>query len=168
MVKSEAKEINADTIRRKINAMRNERLKLGLRLQLQSGLRVGEISDLIPEDIRFEDNGNITLNVRNGKGGKQRFVNIPPDDYLKKHLQAFMEGKNQAEKLFYAKDYIRSEARRYGIETHDLRRINSVVRYNEAKKRLKGKNKAKHEVKEQLGHTTTTMTNIYLKTKVKG
>lgn len=45
-----------------------------LHLMWKAGLRVSEVLALRPCDVAWRDGGNARLNVRNGKGGKQRFV----------------------------------------------------------------------------------------------
>lgn len=41
-----------------------------------SGVRTQEALDLRPADVRLNDDGTATLNVRSGKGGKQRVVTL--------------------------------------------------------------------------------------------
>lgn len=164
--------INADSIKRKINAIRKEKLKLALRLQLQTGLRVKEIAELQKDDIKLKD-GKIFIHVRYGKGkgeeGKENEPNprdvISRDDkYLYEHLGEYL-GSCQDENIFYSRDYIRHKAEEYGIQTHDLRRINAQERLEDLIKSGKLRMEAKEIIKEQLGHTDIEYTNLYLNKK---
>lgn len=155
--------INEDTIKRKINALRDEKLKIALRLQLKSGLRVSEIANLTKDDVIFEEN-KIMLHVKNGKGSKSRTVHVIEDEYLFKKLKDYI-GNCIHEKLFWSQNYLRHKAKVYDIETHDLRRINSQERFNQLIEAGKKKIQAKHEVKEELGHENLKFTNIYLNRK---
>lgn len=166
----EKKTINADSIKRKINAIRNEKLKLALRLQLQTGLRVKEISELQKEDIKLKD-GKIFVHVKYGKGKGEkenepnpRDVTAREDNYLYDRLGQLMESSSE-ENLFYSKDYIRHKAEKYGIETHDLRRINAQERFEDLTKSGFKRMEAKEIIREQLGHTDMEYTNLYLNKK---
>lgn len=164
-------DLNDDSIKRKINAIRNEKLKLGLRLQLKSGLRVKEIAELQKEDITFNDDGSIHLHVRYGKKErkkdekeskiKPRDVNVRSDEWLYDRLKKFVENADDGN-LFYSRDYIKHKAMEYGIQTHDLRRINAQERLNDLKKEGLERMKAKEQVGEELGHSDIKFTNIYL------
>lgn len=150
-----------DTISRKINAIRNEKLKLAFRLQHKSGLRVKEISDLTKDDIFFNENGEIHINVRCGKGRKSRQVNVLSDEYLYKHLKKFTE-KSDGTKLFYSRSYLKQKAAEYGFESHDLRRHNAKNRLKSEISNGKSLKDAKKTVQKELGHGKVTTTNIYL------
>lgn len=164
-------EINDDSIKRKINAIRNEKLKLGLRLQIKSGLRVKEIAELQKEDITFNDDGTIRLHVKYGKREKKkndseskikpRDVNVRPDKWLYDRLKKFVESSEDGN-IFYSSHYIKHKAMEYGIQTHDLRRINAQERLNDLKKEGLERMKAKEEVGKELGHSDVKFTNIYL------
>lgn len=164
-------DLNDDSIKRKINAIRNEKLKLGLRLQIKSGLRVKEISELQKEDIVFNDDGTIKLYVRYGKREKKksdseskikpREVNVRSDKWLYDRLKKFVESSKDGN-IFYSSDYIKHKAMEYGIQTHDLRRINAQERYNDLRNQGFERMKAKEEVGKELGHSDVKFTNIYL------
>lgn len=150
-----------DIVTRKINAMRNEKLKLAFRLQHKSGLRVKEISDLTKEDIFFNENGEISLNVKYGKGKKPRIVNVLRDEYLYKHLNEFTE-KSKGGRLFYSRSYLKQKAAEYGFESHDLRRHNAKNRLKDEVGNGKSVKEAKKTVQKELGHEMIVTTNIYL------
>jgi integrase len=86
-----------NTVNRKINGLKNERVKLAFRLQEVSGLRISEISNLTRNDIEVAED-KIYVTVRNGKGGKSRRVDIIKDKYLLKNLPELEEKKGI---LFY-------------------------------------------------------------------
>ena len=69
-----------------------------INLALQSGLRVGELSNLDLEDL-FIEKGHSHILVRQGKGNKSRLVTI--GESLKKHLRQYIkERKSQSSILF--------------------------------------------------------------------
>ncbi len=158
-------DLSIDTINRKINALRNKKLKYALRLQLKSGLRISEISKLEKDDISFED-GKMFITVKEGKGRKYRFVEVLEDNYLYENLQGYIE-KCPDKKLFYSRDYLRYKSREIGIETHDLRRVNARQRLEYEMAKGKTRLDAKEIVKEQLGQEKIRITNIYLRYKIK-
>ncbi|MFV0518271.1 MAG: tyrosine-type recombinase/integrase [Aminipila sp.] len=151
------------TYTHKINAIRDTKLKLALRLQKQSGLRVSEVSDLTKHDIIFDEpSRSITLKVRNGKGGKARTVNVMRDDYLYDGLIVFIEPLDEQEKIFYSSDYLIKKAGEYNIKTHDLRRINSRQRFRGELDEGATRREARTEVANELGHSLPKITNVYL------
>ncbi len=154
--------ITNETTARKINAIRNEKLKLAFRLQHKSGLRVKEISDLTKEDIFFDDNGQITIHVRSGKGRKRRDVHVREDPYLYERLKEFTK-ESQGGRLFYSRSYLKQKAAEYGFESHDLRRHNARNRFQDEIKDGQTQRQAKKTVQKELGHETVSTTEIYLK-----
>lgn len=149
------------TYLRKINALRNEPLKLALRLQVQSGLRISEVAALRPEDIKVNTEG-IELYVRYGKGRKSRSVNLINDKYLEEHLKTFLEAKSEGQPMFYSVNYLKKKANELGIPTHDLRRINSRMRYREQRGNGACWREARRIVQRELGHENAMTTNAYL------
>ena len=108
------------TYLRKINRLNNETVRVALRLQVRSGLRIAEIGDLRAADIEITEDG-IKLFVRCGKGRKS-----------------------------------------LGIPTHDLRRINSRMRYRQQRGNGFGRREARRQVQKQLGHAQAATTSAYL------
>lgn len=151
-----------DSIFRKINAIRNERLKLGFRLQLKSGLRVAEVAKIRKNDIEFLENDRIVIHVRDGKGRKARDVSVLQDKYLYNRLKKYTE-ESENDKLFYSRSYIKQKAKEYGIRTHDLRRINAQSRLAEEVNMGKNRREAIKTVQEALGHASPETTRIYLR-----
>jgi integrase len=152
-----------DTYFRKINRLNNEKLKLALRLQYRSGLRVGEIAALDKDkDIIFDDTGKITLRVKLGKGRKSRKVDVVDDPYLYDRLKVHIEGLGEGEAPFYSESYLKKKAYEHGIKTHDLRRINSRQRFRCEVEEGSTKRAARRAVGRQLGHENPATTSIYL------
>ncbi|KAB3535646.1 phage integrase family protein [Alkaliphilus pronyensis] len=153
---------SSDTVERKINGLRNEKLKYALRLQLKSGLRIKEIADVKKEDISFDGDKTI-IHVQQGKGNKKRIVETIEDKYLVDKLKGWASKHEDGEKLFYSRNYLRKKATELGIPTHDLRRINAQKRFQKELDTGKDRAEAKATVKKQLGHEKIKTTNIYLR-----
>lgn len=150
-----------ETYFKKINRLNNTKLKLAYRLQYASGLRIKEISNLKKRDFYFAD-GEMTLNVRNGKGGKQRMVTVETDPYLYEKLQNHISGMDDEERVFYSRSYLEKKAVEHSMETHDLRRVNARQRFRRRRLEGTGKREARRYVGRELGHDKTTTTNLYL------
>lgn len=151
-----------DTYFRKINGLRNERLKLAFRLQYQSGLRLFEVAKLKKGDLQFEeDTGEIAVFVRVGKRRKTRMVTVK-DAYLYERLQAYLESIEDDENVFYSESYLAKKANEHGIATHDLRRINARKEYRNHRSSGLGKRAARRMVSKRLDHEKPSTTNIYL------
>ncbi len=157
-------ELKETTYYHKINALKNEKLKIAYRLQYQSGLRISEIADLRKEDIVLNHDGSMTIIVREGKGGHSRVVDVIVDKYIFNKLTAMVTTLDNREKLFYSANYMKKKAVEYGIKTHDLRRLNSKIRYREERKKGEGRRDARRKVQNQLGHVKPRITNAYLGT----
>lgn len=150
------------TYLRKINRLNNETVRVALRLQVRSGLRISEIGDLRAKDIEIAEDG-IKLFVRCGKGRKTRDVICIKDDYLETHLKAVLDGKSGSDRAFdYSTAYLKKKANALGILTHDLRRINSRMRYRQQRGKGLGKREARRQVQKQLGHSQASTTSVYL------
>lgn len=124
--KKPAKTLYLDTTNRKINAIKDKKLKLAYRLMLASGLRVNEAAQLTKDDILINGE-NITVNVLHGKGGSNGTVECMQDPYLAKELPLFLEDKPSGEPVFYAQSTMRRRANELGLECHDLRRIAAIT-----------------------------------------
>lgn len=128
------KVIYLNPTQRKINQIKNERLRLAFRLAEISGLRVSELADLEAGDISFSED-KIFVNVRHGKGGHGGCIECSPDAYLAKQLPQFLQ-KYPEGKIFYSRDYMIECAGRLGLECHDLRRIFAIQSREELKKTI--------------------------------
>lgn len=164
--KKKTKTIDLDATQRKINQINDPKLKYAFRLAMDSGLRVSELAEVLPEDITFKD-GDIYVNVTHGKGGSNGVVKCQKDPYLYEHLQDFIKKQKEEypeennKKLFYASNTMQKKAHDLGIECHDLRRICAITLRNELKKEMPVE-EANAQVKEQLRHARFSTTKRYL------
>ena len=120
---------------RRINRIRDEKLRLAYRLMIVSGLRVFEVEALIKEDIEIKNN-DIFVTVRDGKGGKYGEVKCLEDKYLSNKLKNFLQDKDNDEKLFYATRTMQAKAQELGFKCHDLRRAYAKLVKKELMKEL--------------------------------
>lgn len=125
-----------DTARRKINTIRDKKYKLAYRLMIVSGARVFEVADLKKEDIIFNNDKTITLQIKDGKGGKGAAIKCLKDGYLFKELKVFLEDKLDEENIFYSKIAMQKKAQKLGFKCHDLRRAYSKLVEKEIKEEV--------------------------------
>jgi len=162
-VKSKNKKVDVDTIKRKVNAGCDPKMKYACRLAMVSGLRVAELADLKAKDISFNDNTKIIyVSVRNGKGGRSRESQCLKDPYLYNHLKDYVEQLPPSEKLFYSESTIRRYAWKNGMEMHDFRRIFANLLKEQLQEEGLGKEDIKNEVQKRLGHARFSNTKRYL------
>jgi integrase len=147
------------TAMRKVNSLRDKKLKLGYRTIFATGLRVEEVSNLRKKDIVFKD-GKLFVFVERGKNNKQRMAEAIKDNYLENSLKEYIKLLKDDDRLFYKKDYIIEKAVDMKFMTHDLRRAFSKIIFNTVYKRgiKDSKNKAVNEVINRLGHEGETNT----------
>jgi len=130
-----------------INRLKNKRLKIALRLEEISGLRVSEIEKLSKKDICIESlSQRMVIRVSEGKGNKERYVKCLPDNWVLKNIINLQERKNG--KLFYSANYTMAQARqRCDIHTHDLRKVFANVKIDN-----NVSSNRKEELQDDLGH----------------
>lgn len=160
-VKSKGEKVDFDQMQRKVNAITNKKLKLAFRLASISGLRVSELADLRAEDLKFSEDGNITVSVRNGKGGKSGQVECLEDNYVYEQLKKFCDGKKD-DPLFYSESYMREKAGKLGMEMHDFRRAFAVLKKMDCMDNGCTSYEANAEVQEGLRHERFSTTKRYL------
>ncbi|MCL2034679.1 MAG: tyrosine-type recombinase/integrase [Oscillospiraceae bacterium] len=153
-----------DTVKRKINAIRDKKLKLSYRLMLASGARVAEVAALRPCDITIS-NDNMQVQIIDGKGGKDRTVKTLEDDYLRRELPELLETTDEDKPVFYSTKHMKNKAAELGIECHDLRRVFAQT-YKQECKKTEGAFAANSRVMEALGHTKFRTTRRYLNRKI--
>ncbi|WP_101698703.1 tyrosine-type recombinase/integrase [Clostridium minihomine] len=158
--KKEPKTIYLDTVQRKINALRNPKLKYGLRLMRLSGLRVSELSSLKKDDIKI-DGDTITVNVQHGKGDKYGQVICDADPYLARSLTEYIRDTEEG-LLFYTAGTMKKKAGQLGIECHDLRRIAAITHRQNLKAAGSTAAQANESTKEFLRHERFSTTKRYL------
>lgn len=155
------KNIYLDTVQRKVNQIRNPKLKYAYRLAMISGLRVSELSVLEAPDIHFHD-GSISVDVKHGKGGSNGTIDCLPDAYLYQHLQKYIE-QCQEDHLFYSEAHMRKEALSLDLECHDFRRIFAIQLKNKLKQEGElPPEKINAAVQEALRHQRFSTTKRYL------
>lgn len=155
------KTIVYDETLRKINAIRNKKLKLGYRLMLASGLRVFETSQLEKDDIEIK-NDKIYITVKHGKSGSNGIVECLKDSYLLKELPAYLKDFADGEKIFYSAKTIKNKANELNIECHNLRRIAAITYKKEQKEEGKTSIEADDNTREFLRHERFATTKRYL------
>lgn len=159
--KKPAKTLYLDTTNRKIDAIRDKKLKLAYRLMMTSGLRVNETAQLTKDDILINGE-NITVNVLHGKGGSNGKVECMQDPYLAKELPLFLEDKPSGEPVFYAQSTMRRRANELGLECHDLRRIAAITYRKEQMDNGTPVFDANAQTKSFLRHARFSTTKRYL------
>ena len=158
--------LQLDSVKRKINAIQDRRLKLAYRLMLASGVRVSEAAELAFWDISFSENG-IEVHVRNGKGGKSRVIGGIRDKYLERELPEFMaDAKGSEDKLFYSASHMEHEATALGFECHDLRRAFAKAYITRQKQEASDICTAKGNLMIAMGHDNWRTTKRYLARKI--
>jgi len=70
--------LSREEVRRVLDAVREPRFRTCLRLMYHCGLRVGEAVRLAVRDLQHTRTDQPRLHVRNGKGGKDRYVPLAP------------------------------------------------------------------------------------------
>lgn len=146
-------------IKKKINYLKDEKLKLSYQTMLATGLRVSELAQITPGDcINTEDSIFFSFI---GKGGKEESVNIVKYDYpdLYNKLLAQINSTSVHNKVFYSAVYLQKKAKELGFQCLDLRRAFAKLEYKNSK--------SKKIVQKKLRHSSIKNTNIYLRSKIK-
>ena len=154
-----AKTIYLEPMKRSINQISSDKLKLAYRLALISGLRVSELADLEARDINFID-GKIYVDVRHGKGDKYGHIECKKDDYLCEKLQDYIS-LCPKEKLFYSEAYMRRCAKNLNMECHDMRRVYAITRREELRQEMSAQ-QADEQVRQDMRHVRFSTTKRYL------
>lgn len=146
-------------IKRKIEHLKNQKLKLSFQVLMTTGLRVSELSQIKKSDCVLT-NDNIQFSFI-GKGGKFQTVSLAKDENIKLYntLKNMIETTKANENLFYSSNYLQIKAKELNFTCHDLRRICSKLEYK--------KTKSKEAVKEKLRHSNMKTTELYLNSKIK-
>lgn len=160
-VKSKGKKVDFDQMQRKVNAIRNKKLKLAFRLASISGLRVSELADLEVGDLKL-DNGIITASIKNGKGGKSDQVECLQDKYVYEQLKEYCNGQDYNKRLFYSESYMREKAGNMGMEMHDFRRAFAQLKKMDCMDEGCSSYEANAKVQEGLRHERFSTTKRYL------
>jgi integrase len=155
------KTLNHDTICRKVNAIRDPKLKTAYRLMMQSGLRVSECAELTKRDIII-DGDSVKIDVRHGKGGSNDVVQCMNDSWLAEKLAELTGGLNDDDKPFYAAQTMKNKAAERGLECHDFRRIAANTHRDCLRDEGAALPEANSATQEFMRHTRFSVTKRYL------
>lgn len=155
------KNIYYDEVMKKINAIKNEKMKFAFRLMAISGLRVYETSKLKKENISVEDN-KIFIIVEHGKGGSNGIVECIPDSYLIDKLPNYLEKFDDTDNIFYAAQTMKKKANELNIECHNFRRIAAIKFKKIQKENGRTKEEADDNTRIFLRHERFSTTKRYL------
>lgn len=89
--------LSREEVRRLLGAVKEERFRVAFELLYSCGLRVGELVKLEVRDIHAAQG---RIHVREGKGGRDRFVPLPP--FMLVRLRAFWKAHRHPRLLFPA------------------------------------------------------------------
>ena len=146
-------------IQKKINHLRNEKLKTSYQTMINTGLRVFEVAQIKTSDCLVTSDKIVFRFI--GKGGKKEKVVLNKEDCPKLYetLKKRIKTTKQGQSLFYSAVYLQKKAKQLGFQCHDLRRSFAKLEYK--------KSKSKHEVQNKLRHSSIKNTNIYLNNRIK-
>lgn len=151
--------VTFDKIKRKIDHIRNKKLKLSYQTLIATGLRVSELADIKRNECTVSEN-QILLRFT-GKGGhdERSIIERHESPKLFDGVKALIEKTPMEKKVFYSAVYLQEEAKDRGFKCLDLRRACAKIELKRSKSRDK--------VRQKLRHSSMKNTNIYLRSKVK-
>ena len=141
--------------------------ELIIELALGSGLRVSEMANLKVEDLYLK-RGQVSIYVKNGKGGKDRVVDIGSN--LKKQILEFLDYCNMNSPYLFPSErgekmsrsgiqqVFKKWAKKSGISSHYS--IHSL-RHTYATNLYKASGYNLRLVQKQLGHSSPSITQVY-------
>ena len=141
--------------------------ELIIELALGSGLRVSEMANLKVEDLYLK-RGQVSIYVKNGKGGKDRVVDIGSN--LKKQILEFLDYRNMNSPYLFPSErgekmsrsgiqqVFKKWAKKSGISSHYS--IHSL-RHTYATNLYKASGYNLRLVQKQLGHSSPSITQVY-------
>jgi len=139
--------------------------KLVARLQYEAGLRIKETNKIRSDQLL----GNNTLEVRGGKGGKIREVQLKPDLYaeLREKIDNSPDHTFSYNQNIYRhelKTAVEAAGEQYtGKATHGLRWSYAQQHYQEVARETESTTAALYSTSEALGHDRADITAHYLK-----
>ena len=145
-----------------IKRLRNTKLKLSYQTLLYTGLRVSELAQITPSDCLITDDEIHISFIGKGRNKASAVITKADDEpFFTRLIQLInnTEAISENKKIFCSANYLQTNAKKYGFNCHDLRRIYAKREYN--------KTKSKTHVMEKLRHTSLKSTKIYLRSKVK-
>jgi len=158
------KVLEHDTICRKVNAIRDDKLKTAFRLMMKSGLRVSECAALTKKDIVIEGD-TVKIDVLHGKGGSNDIVTCMEDKWLAGKLEELTQSMNDEDKPFYAAQTMINKAGERGLECHDFRRVAANTFRDERRSESGSLKDANKETQSFLRHTRFSVTKRYLQNR---
>ncbi len=156
-----------------INNIQNQEYRTIAQFQLASGLRLHELNHIRPDQL-YERDGKMFVSVEQGKGGKDRIVEVK-DRQAFQAFKSLVEAKQQTSGKYEGKYVFSSSGYRAAVAsaaekagetergTHSFRWNYAQSQYIE-KQVYEGKpeSQAKLEVSHDLGHNRESITDHYL------
>ncbi len=139
-----------------LKAMKQPHHKVAVLIGFESGLRIQEVLNLRPEHLNYDD---WSLKVVEGKGGKDRVVNMPK--HWKKELELYLPipcGKRSLQNAF------ETYSARAGIRTPERPVHFHTLRHGYAT-HLKEKGLDLDLISQNLGHSDISTTMVYVNIK---
>lgn len=151
--------LNEEEIKTLFKATKTIREKAIILTLAYSGLRVSELSNLTPRDLNFE---NRQITVRQGKGSKDRIVNIT--DACAKTLKKYISDKQSAmdDIIFSKQPIIRRTLKRITKRTDITKRVHPHSLRHSLATNLLLKGCDLVTIQKQLGHSDVKTTTVYL------
>ena len=157
-----------------IQSISNQDYRTIAQFQLASGLRLSELNHIRPDQLR-EENGRMFVNVEQGKGGKDRVVEVK-DRQAFQAYKSLVESKQQTSgkyegKFVFSKSGYRAAVASAAAKAGETERGTHSFRWNYAQKEYidkqvhenKPESQAKLEVSHDLGHNRESITDHYLR-----
>jgi len=157
-----------------INNISNQEYKTIAQFQLASGLRLHELNHIRPDQF-VEKDGKMFVSVEQGKGGKDRLVEVKDRQAWQEYKslvesKANTEGKYAGKFVFSSSGY-RAAVSRAAAAAGEKERGTHSFRWNYAQSQYierqiadnKPENQAKVEVSRELGHNRASITDHYLR-----
>jgi len=146
-------------IKKKVEHLKNVKLKLSYQTMASTGLRVSELAGITAHDCMIENDG-ITFTFK-AKGGRMAQAVLLAHEYpqLYASIKEQIEKTSLDKKVFYSANYLQGKAKGLKFQCHDLRRAFAKIEYK--------KSHSKIFVMEKLRHKHLKTTEIYLKSRVK-
>lgn len=152
--------LDLNAVKKTINALHDEKLRLAYRSMLETGMRVSEVECLRKKDIKIDGN-TIRFYLQHTKKGCEDEV-FCSSDYLATKLTSYLEKFEEEEKLFYSKSMMMKKAGEHGFECHDLRRAYAKNEYRSARQSVNSY-EAVDIVRDKLRHESCRTTKKYLR-----
>ena len=142
--------------------------------QLASGLRLSELNHIRPDQLQERD-GKMFVSVEQGKGGKDRIVEVK-DRQAFQSYKSLVESKQQTQgkysgKFVFSKSGYRAAVSSAAVKAGETNRGTHSFRWNYAQSQYiekqvhenKPESQAKLEVSSELGHNRESITDHYLR-----